>query len=110
MDTKDPSQELETIDVGEYETVRAQIERIDADPDHHLPEGVTAVIKLGAWHSAKATNFVSGQIWYDKARRFQNGYMIQTSPIVKRENGIVTTTAGYKYLVHFITAYKETST
>lgn len=81
---------------NEYEYVKRVIEQIDNDPNHQLPEGITAVIKNAMWWNADC---LSGQIWYDKHNRFVNDYPVNTSEIVSREPGGIFKTKNHTYLV-----------
>lgn len=85
---------------SEYDQVRLQIEAIDADPEHKLPEGIAAVIKLGYWYPVSKT--ISGMIWYSPNKLFPNGYPVNTAEIVSREPGGIYCTALNKYLVEII--------
>ncbi len=84
---------------NEYEWVKRHIEQIDANPAHKLPDGVTAVIKLGQILSGK---HLSGMIWYDTNKRFTDGYPINVSNITREPGGIIVTPSGNKYLVEVI--------
>lgn len=97
---------INDVDQDEYDAVLSLIQSIDLDPEHRLPEGITAVLKNAAWHRG-LNNYVSGFIWYDQLKRFVDDYPINTSPIVRRENGVITTKGGTKYLAHIITAYRN---
>lgn len=78
------------------------IDEIVTDPEHPLPEGITALIRNAVFHNGR---IISGTIWYDKNKRFPDGYMINSSPIAsKAPGGIYTTKSGAKYLVEFVTA------
>lgn len=91
-----------SIELDEYKYVQRQIELIDKDPLHDLPEGITAVIKLAQIYGDR-TKYISGMIYYDKNKRFVEGYPINTTPIVKKEpGGIYTTSSGSKYLVEVL--------
>lgn len=87
-----------SVEIDEYKYVSGLIEQIDADPEHKLPEGIDAVIKLAAeWPE----NHVSGMIWYDKHERFANGHPITTTRCTKEPGGIYKT-RNSKYLVHIV--------
>lgn len=94
--------------ISEYDQVRLQIEAIDADPEHKLPEGIDAVIKLAKTHWANEMDhdrakFISGMIWYDRHKRFIDGYPVNLSPIASQEpGGIYVTETGRRYLVEVI--------
>lgn len=89
---------INSIQIDEYKYVKGLIEQIDTDPEHKLPEGVDAVIKLAAeWPE----NHVSGMIWYDKHKRFPNGHPITTTRCTKEPGGIYKT-RNSKYLVHIV--------
>jgi hypothetical protein len=83
----------------EYQEILTTIEAIDADPNHVLPEGITAVIKNAyTW----AGNKISGQIYYDSHKRFFDGYPISTAEIIEILPGGIFCTANNRYLVHII--------
>jgi hypothetical protein len=88
-----------SVEITEYQYVDAIIKAIDADPEHKLPEGVTAVIKNAyTWPGNK----ISGEIWYDSHGRFSNGHQITSAVIEKIEPGGIFCTKNNKYLVHII--------
>jgi hypothetical protein len=87
------------IEITEYQYIDAIIKAIDADPEHKLPGGVTAVIKNAyTWPNNK----ISGEIWYDSHGRFSNGHQITSAVIEKIEPGGIFCTKNNKYLVHII--------
>lgn len=88
----------ESAEEIEYKHVKQLIAQIDADPEHKLPEGVDGLIKL----AYITLNSLSGQIWYDRFKRFPDGEMITTSSIVEKcPNGIYKT-RNSTYLVELI--------
>lgn len=88
-----------SVELSEYEYVRRQIEAIDADPEHTLPEGISGVIKLAYIHTG---GIISGSLYY-AGDKFPQGYMINTSAIKNREpGGVYEIQSGRKYLVQVI--------
>lgn len=87
-----------SIELDEYEFVKRQIEAIDRDDAHKLPEGIKAVIKLA---EIRGQN-ISGMIWYDRDIRFTNGFPVNLFGIEKEPGGVYTTSSGNKYLVETI--------
>ena len=106
MDTDTKASLRDDVDQDEYDAVLSLITSIDLDPEHRLPEGVIAVLKNAAWHRGADHCYVSGFIWYDRQKRFVDDYPVNTSHIVNRDRGIITTAGGAKYLAHIITAYR----
>lgn len=92
-----------SIELNEYKYVQGRIRQIDRDPEHVLPEDVTAVIKLAEIFGEGKDQYVSGLIHYDKAGRFLQGYPVNTTRIEKKEpGGIYVTKSGNRYLVEVI--------
>lgn len=92
------------VELDEHEYIRGRIKKIDEDPEHKLPEGISAVIKLAVQWPGDS---ISGQIWYDSNKRFVNDYPINTSKIIAREPGGIYCTQNNKYLVELIQPNKE---
>jgi len=88
-----------SYEVTEYQYVVGVIESIDQDPEHKLPEGITAVIKNAAEWPGKR---ISGFIWYDVHKRFVDNYPVNTSDIIAKEPGGIYCTKNHKYLVLMI--------
>ena|SRR5690606_7010160 len=87
-------------DSSNPQEVYSLIDKIVEDPNHTLPEGITAIIKNAEFHSGK---YISGTIWYDRNKRFPDGYGINTSRIVAKElGGIYITYGKARYLVEFV--------
>lgn len=88
-----------TAEAVEYQLVKRLIDEIDKDPEHKLPEGVDGLIKLGyTWPG----NSISGQLWYDRLKRFPNGEMIITAPIIAYQGDGIYRTKNSTYLVEVI--------
>jgi hypothetical protein len=95
----EPGVPLQCVEIDEHKYVQMLIERIDKDPKHKLPEGISGVLKKAyTWPGNK----LSGQIWYDKFNRFVNDYPINTSDIISKEPGGIYCTQHNKYLVEMI--------
>ncbi len=88
-----------SIEIDEYKYITGIIDQIEKDPEHKLPEGITAVVRRAyRWNQGG----LSGEIFYDSHKRFVDGYCINVSKVVCIEPGGIYCTMNNKYLVEMI--------